>query len=96
MRSLIGESTYYNKDKTNPYIAYAYGIKEEGKRFPAMFSSPDLALNALMQSIIDKVLENKDKDIVWRELPRVHQEVLFNEYNEPVTYYKAYARFCFE
>jgi hypothetical protein len=96
MKSIIGNKTSYNTTKDNPYTTYMYGIKEEGARVPAIFSSPDLAMNALMQNIIDKVLENKYKNIIWRQFPEVSEEKLFDTLNEPLIFYKAYARFCFE
>ena len=97
MRSFIGSPRAWNKTQDNPYIMYAMGVKEEGGQIPAVFKSKDLAMNALMQTLVDLILENKDKDIVWRGYPEVDSyETKCPVTGEITTWYKATARLCFE
>jgi len=97
MRSLIGRQKAWNTTEENPYIVYSHGIKEEGSQMPALYASPELAMNALMQTIVDLIRENADKNIIWRRFPSVDSVVtLCPNTKEYTTWYKATARLCFE
>ena len=95
MRSLIGKS-FYKTENGTPYQAYSYGIIKEVGQSVAKFNSPELAINGLMQTLVDTVLENPDKNIIWRVFPIVNKEVTKNGNEFPEIYYTAYARWCFE
>lgn len=97
MRSIIGRKAAYHEDESNPYIAYMYGVKKEGFQIPALFASEEDAMNGLMQSLIDSILENPNKNIIWRNFPEVLEERIYNPFEESYTiWYKAFGRWCFE
>ena len=97
MKSFIGRPYAWNIDSSNPYVVYSIGVKQEGHQFPAKFASSDLAMNALMQTLVDLILENKDKDIVWRRYPEVSFDDEYDDFTKTTTRrYYATARLCFE
>lgn len=97
MRSIIGEPRAYHSTPDNPYRVYSYGVKEEGKQVNAKFSSYELALNAIMQDVVDQVLQNPTKNLIWRRLPHVQQErEVCQVTGVDIIWYTATARFCFE
>jgi hypothetical protein len=97
MRSIKGTLKAWNTSQDNPYVSYVYGVKIEGEQVPALFSTEADAMNGLMQTLIDEVLKNQDKDLVWREFPTVDAEVVKSPFDDSTTiWYKAYARWCFE
>lgn len=95
MRSLIGPKKH-TTEKGIAYTSYAHKVKKEGEMVTAKFSSREEAYNALMQSIIDVVLANPDKDIVWRHFPEVSEDIEYGPWGLTSTWYTCYARFALE
>lgn len=97
MRSLIGRAAAWNISNLNPYVVYSYGVKEEAKQANAMFSSYELAYNALMQDLADLILQNQDKNLVWCRFPEVLEKIEFSPVDGRITkWYKGTMRLCFE
>jgi hypothetical protein len=95
MRSIIGREAS-TTEKGIPYTAYSCGVKEEGSQVPAKFSSAELAYNALMQALVDSILNSHGKDyIVWRHFPEIVMEEIKDD-GDTVRWYYGYARWAIE
>lgn len=97
MRSIVGLAGAWNTSSTNPYVTYCYGVKEQGAQIPALFENYSDAYNGLMQTLLDSVFKNQDKNLVWRSFPEVIKYETYCPFTETTTtWYRAHARWCFE
>lgn len=92
MKSEIGNKRATTENGT-PYLLYSFGIKGDCDLPNAFFISKELAMNALMQTLLDELEKNKDKQtLVWRKFPDYTETHLAGG----DTVYYATARWCFE